>query len=360
MTLITYPTRVHFADGVLEEALRSELEAHDYYRPLILCEEEAVDSDVAERLYSSLPRRTRPMQLAIGSRDSKYDTADAARKIVDQKQLDVIIAFGSGRAIAHARKCRHVFYVSQQGGSEVAPAPVDIFAVPDVDGLPSPCRSAAAASERLLDAASRSGLPKIVICDPTVMRDASAEAAASAAMDAFSRCIESYLSDAYNPPADGMAIDGLTRAARRLTSDDSALEAEERRELMAASLNATLSQQKGIGPTQVLADVLREPHGNKLTTGALARVLLPAMLSGRTLPEDRREQLTRVLALGNDAFFDEEVEQLLEGLPFAGRLSELGLTHGDIVKASAQIEGPLSTVAHTTADGAMSLLEAVF
>ena len=37
MALITYLTRVHFADGVLEEALRSELELYGRKRPVIHC-----------------------------------------------------------------------------------------------------------------------------------------------------------------------------------------------------------------------------------------------------------------------------------------------------------------------------------
>ena len=36
MTLITYLTRVHFADGVLEEALWSELKVNHKSRPLIV------------------------------------------------------------------------------------------------------------------------------------------------------------------------------------------------------------------------------------------------------------------------------------------------------------------------------------
>ena len=38
MTLITYLTRVHFADGVLEEALHGEMERNAKRRPLIIAE----------------------------------------------------------------------------------------------------------------------------------------------------------------------------------------------------------------------------------------------------------------------------------------------------------------------------------
>lgn len=359
MTLITYPTRVHFADGVLEEALRSELEAHGYVQPLILCEEEDFESDVAERLRSGLPRRTKATEIAIGARDTKYDTARAAETHAALIMPDVIIAFGSARAIAYARKCRHVLYQSrthQRGAAK----PADIFAVPGIDGLPNPCRSSLEPSQTLLDSVSRTGLPNIVICDPTVTGEATNDAAACAATDAFSRCLEAYLSEAYNPPADGIALDGFARAVASLKATNLPETPEARRELMAASLNATLAQQKGIGPTQLIVDILREPYGNQVPSGALARVLLPGVLGSRSVPSDRQARLAQMLAVGTTAPLDEGVEDLLRSLPLAARLSELGLTQTDIVNASEEIEGPLSTAIHTTAAGARSIMEAVF
>ena len=359
MTLITYPTRVHFADGVLEEALRSELEAHGYVRPLILCEREDVETELFERLRSGLPRRARAELLPIGPLDSKYETAKAMEDVTQGNRPDVIVAFGSARAIAHARKCRHVLH--QLGApAKSAAKPIDVFAIPGVDGLPNPCRSSIDAPHTLLDTASRTGLPKIVICDPTVMRTASNEAVACAATDAFSRSLEAYISEAYNPPADGMALDGMGRAVRSLKNNAREQSPASRRELMAASLNATLAQQKGIGPTQLIADILREPYGNQLPSGALARVLLPGVLGAQKVPDDRLELLSQLLHLQANEPLDQGVDELLRDLPLADRLSELGITHEDIANASDEIEGPLSSAIHTTAAGAKSIMESVF
>ncbi len=51
MTLINYLTRVHFADGVLEEATHSEMEAHGKRRPLIIAEEGHLTGATAERFF---------------------------------------------------------------------------------------------------------------------------------------------------------------------------------------------------------------------------------------------------------------------------------------------------------------------
>lgn len=355
MTLIAYPTRIHFSDGVLEEALRSELEAHGYSRPLLIFEEDALSGELTERVKAGLPFRAGPTEIIIGPKDSKYDTAEAARDQVKAAPPDVLVPFGSARAIAHARKVRHMIH--QSGGT--TPDPLDMFAIPGVDGLPNPCRTAFDPSLSMLDAASRSGLPRIVICDPTVSENATEDEMIGAAMDAFARCLETYLSDGYNPPADGMAVDGLTRALTRIRSQADISGGTVRRELMAANLNARLAQQKGIGPTQLLSDVLREPHGNRLQSGPLARVLLPAILGERSVPEDRHHHLNRVLELDRDGPLNEEIERIVGDLPFSCRLSDLGLTHEDIVTANAQIDTLSNGGAKATSDGMMSIMEAV-
>lgn len=186
----------------------------------------------------------------------------------------------------------------------------------------------------MLDAASRSGLPRILICDPTVTDGASAHQASCAAVDALSRSIEAYLSAAYNPPADGMALDGARRAVRAMRTPDQVGDPSYRRELMAAGLNASLSQQKGIGPTQLISDALREPYGNRLASGALARIILPVVLSTRTVPGAKGAAVMRMLDLMENDLLDLGVEALLTPLPLPHRLSDLGLTHTDIIQAS--------------------------
>ena len=60
MTLINLLTRIHFADGVLEDALHSELEANEKQRPLVVILQDRAGSFEAERFFSSFPRRCKP------------------------------------------------------------------------------------------------------------------------------------------------------------------------------------------------------------------------------------------------------------------------------------------------------------
>ena len=58
MTLINYLTRIHFADGVLEEALRSEIEAFGKSRPLLIADEQESDRLFGERILTVISSAT--------------------------------------------------------------------------------------------------------------------------------------------------------------------------------------------------------------------------------------------------------------------------------------------------------------
>jgi 4-hydroxybutyrate dehydrogenase len=58
--------------------------------------------------------------------------------------------------------------------------------------------------------------PKVAICDPTLTLGLPAHLTAGTGMDALTHCIETYVSTAYNPPADGIALDGLCRVAANI------------------------------------------------------------------------------------------------------------------------------------------------
>ena len=367
MTLITFPTRVHFSDGVLEESLRSEMETRGHLRALSICEAHQEDAEISSHLCASMPHRTHQDKLIIASDDTKYDTVSRLSSLTEKELPDVVIAFGSARAIAHGRKVQHVLcemFSKPNSGS----CTVDLFAVPGVDGLPNPCHSAFKSSRLLGNASGRSGLPDVIICDPTIVCHTTHAEIASAAVDIFSRCLEAFLSDSYNPPADGMAIDGLIRMVRQLRDGVDNLPVVTHRELMAAGINAVLAQQKGIGTTQLLCDLLREPHGNRFLPGELSRVLLPEALKGRDLHTEQRDRLSRLLSFDDCEHIEQVISNLLDKLPFVRRLSELGLTQQDISRASAELEeaaicsswGSAWGSGRTSHSGAMSIMQAAY
>jgi alcohol dehydrogenase class IV len=334
MTLITYPTRVHFADDVLEEALHSELERVRARRVLLVCDRDIADSELADRVMSGLLTGIKTDRLVFGpGSDLRAIAAEAVGP------HDTLIAFGSAQAIELGRNCRYARL--RQTGKRP-----HLFAVPGVDGLPDPC------PEHL--ESPRAGLPSVLICDPTVALDAGQGASVRASIICLIRCVESYLAHAYNPPADGMALDGLCRCVITLPKIGAAPDIAVHRELMAACLNAALSQEKGLGPTQRLSAALaRDDHAGDLA--AIARLLLPGVLRACAIDGDKAEVLRKVLGEATTPL-DKVMQRILSAVPMPASLADLGISRQALDGAARSAAG----TAGLTFQGAREVLEAVY
>jgi len=60
MALINYLTRIHFADGVLEDALRAEVEGLGMAHPLLVTDRGLVATGLVDRALSALPSDATP------------------------------------------------------------------------------------------------------------------------------------------------------------------------------------------------------------------------------------------------------------------------------------------------------------
>jgi alcohol dehydrogenase class IV len=142
-------------------------------------------------------------------------------------------------------------------------------------------------------------VPAVVLCDPTMTMAQDAAETAAAGMDALTHCIEAWLGTTWNPPADGMALDGARRAAAwlpRAVADGQDIEA--RRELLAAALNAGLASQKGLGGVHALAHALEAEAGASLRHGWMHAALLPPVMAfNAPAVSDRFAPLAAVLGL---------------------------------------------------------------
>jgi len=316
MTLITYPTRVHFADDVLEEALHSELERAGSVAPLLLMAHSPTNAELEDRVRAGLPPLAKP-HLVTYSDDS--DLRIIAKDVAGLEFMpDVIIAFGAARAIELARKCR---YAITQSLKKRLP----LYAIPGVDGLPGPCT-------RNLES-WRSGLPSVLICDPTVALGAGQVHSQRASVLSLVRCCESYLANAYNPPADGMALDGLNRCVINLPKLGTVAGVDLHRELMAANLNAALSQEKGIGPALMMSAVLAQA-GEGLEEADVARLVLPSVVRAQSVDVEKADALRKVLGQ-DDLRLGDAMRQVLAAVDGPMSLSQMGIPR-QALKSAAQ------------------------
>jgi len=337
MTLITYPTRVHFADGVLEEALHSELERAGSGSALLVSDESLAEGALMDRVLSGMPPRVLIDHVSFGTTDVLRDIAhDFAR---NRQAPDVIVAFGTAQAIELGRKIR--FTVDQVGAAR----PV-LFALPAVDGLPDPCN-------RNLES-KQAGLPSVVICDPTVNMGAGQGASLRATVMSLIRCVEAYLSLGYNPPADGMALDGLSRCIASLEKIDTSAELDLQREVMAAGLNAFLSQEKGVGPAQTMTSSLVDEAGID-KRAAIARLVLPGIMRARAMDDDKADVLRKVLSGADEPLID-ATARILGNVELPGTLAALGVPHAALDPAAKAVAGS----AGLTYQNARSVLEDIY
>jgi alcohol dehydrogenase class IV len=150
-------------------------------------------------------------------------------------------------------------------------------------------------------------------------------------MDAIAHCMETFMAPAINPPADGIALDGLERAwahIERATTDGSDREA--RFNMMSASMQGALAFQKGLGCVHSLSHSLGGANP-KLHHGTLNAVFLPAVVrfnaSAPSIVKERRlERMAHAMGLHGAEHGGHAGEAVARGIVDLNR--RLGLPSG--------------------------------
>ena len=352
MSLINYLTRIHFADGIAEQALGCECAGLGLKRPLIVTDTGIVAAGIADLALAALPRGVVPTVFSGRPGNTSEAACLAGRRTYRAHDCDGLIAVGGGSVIDLAKAIAVLVshggdlasYMVVEGGvrriRDCLPA---LIAIPTTAGAGSEVGCGAVvvlADNRKLTMMSPFMVPRVAICDPLLTLSLSPRLTAATGMDAVTRCIETYIARSYNPPADGIAIEGLRRAAaniRRATRDGSHVEA--RREMMAAALNGALASQKGEGGVQSMSNALASLPGHRLHHGMLNAILLPQVLRfNEPAVGDRYEPLK--VAMGVPARSDAAaaVEQLTADLGLPLGLAELGIKRDELTVAAQLAE----------------------
>ncbi len=352
MSLINYLTKIHFADNVLEEALAAELELIDLHRPLIVTDAGVADAGLTARLIDGLPAAHDQEMFVADSGRASESACRTAAELYRNAGCDGLIAFGGGSVIdlakAIALRASHDGpldqYAAHEGGviriRNVIPP---IIAIPTTAGTGSEVVGTATIMPddgTAFVLRSSYLIPKVAICDPTLTLALPAELTAGTGMDALTHCIETYLSMAYNPPADGIALDGLRRVAaniERAVHEGADLDA--RREMMAAALNGALALQKGLGGVHAISNALGALPGYDLHHGTLNAVLLPHVIEfNAPAVGERLDAVASVVRLDRNGDLVAGLVRLAERLGLPARLNEVGVDKSAIADAAALAE----------------------
>jgi alcohol dehydrogenase class IV len=356
MALISYLTKIHFADGVLEDALRAEVDALGITRPLLVTDQGLMAAGLLERAEAALPHTVKSTLFDATPSNPTEDAARQAAALYRQEACDGLIGFGGGSSLDLAKAVGILVshdgpladYAAIEGGvARIKNRLPPLIAIPTTAGTGSEVGRGAVIT---LDDGRKLGLlspyliPKVAICDPTLTLSLPPLLTAATGMDALTHCIETYIATAYNPPADGIALDGLRRAAshiERAVEKGSDLVA--RREMMAAALNGALAFQKGLGGVHAMSHALGGLKGYNLHHGTLNAVLLPHMLRFNSpAVSDRYAALNQ--AMGNKPAKDlpDAIGALNGRLRLPDRLASMGIDERVI-----DLAAPLAEKDHT-------------
>jgi 4-hydroxybutyrate dehydrogenase len=266
----------------------------------------------------------------------------AAASLYKASGCDGLIAVGGGSAIDCAKgvaiAATHdeplTNYATIQGGSlKITDRAAPLIAVPTTSGTGSEVARGAIIivdDRRKLGFHSWHIVPKAAICDPELTLGLPAKLTAATGMDAIAHCMETFMSAAFNPPADGIALDGLERGwayIERATRDGSDREA--RFNLMSASMQGAMAFQKGLGCVHSLSHSLGGVDP-RLHHGTLNAMFLPAVVEFNAAAESMQKEnrlgrMARAMGMTSGGDVSDALRDMNARLGLPKGLGELGV-----------------------------------
>ena len=214
----------------------------------------------------------------------------AAVEVFKREGCDGLIAIGGGSSIDLAKGLAIAAthpgplktYATIEGGSpKITNAVAPLIAVPTTAGTGSEVARGAIVivdDGRKLGFHSWHLVPKCAVLDPELTLGLPPLLTAATGMDAIAHCLETYMAPAVNPPADGIALDGLTRGWAHIEcATNNGADRDARWNMMSASMQGAMAFQKGLGCVHSLSHSLGGVNP-KLHHGTLNAMFLPAVI----------------------------------------------------------------------------------
>jgi alcohol dehydrogenase class IV len=290
----------------------------------------------------------------------------AACAVYQAAGCDGLIAVGGGSsidlakgvAIAATHEGPLKTYATIEGGSpKISERVAPLIAVPTTAGTGSEVARGAIV---IVDDGRKLGFhswhlcPKAALLDPALTLGLPPLLTAATGMDAIAHCMETFMAPAVNPPADGIALDGLQRGwahIERATRDGQDREA--RWAMMSASMQGAMAFQKGLGCVHSLSHSLGGVNP-RLHHGTLNAMFLPAVIAfnagAPTIQRERRlQRMAQAMGLpGCDEQGSElaaAIRTMNASLGLPGGLRAMGVTEDQFERV---IDGAMADHCHKT------------
>jgi alcohol dehydrogenase class IV len=359
ITRFSFPTTIHFGPGA-RKLLGPHLAERGLKRPLVVTDKGVAALPVASELMSDLHAAgLQPMLFGGVFGNPTASQAMAGAAAFRAHGADAVVGLGGGAALDVAKI---VGVIAKAGGDaleyaydhpQVRGIGADVpwfVALPTTSGTGSEVGRSSVISEddthvkRIVF--SPNILAKVVFADPELTLGLPPAVTAATGMDALTHNVESYLSPAYHPLCDGIALEGARIAARSLVAavrEPSNLQA--RADMMMSSMMGAIAFQKDLGAVHSCAHALGTVcdlhHG--LANALMIDTVLAWNLAAAPAKFD--ELAHAVGASGGGAGFITWLQELKRTIGIAASLSAAGVKRDSIPRL---VEIAVADICHQT------------
>ena len=343
MSNIFYITQIQIDFGALA-LLKAECERVGIQRPLIVTDAGVKAVGILDKALAALPG----VKVSVFDQTPSNPTEAAVRAaaaIYKQDGCDGLIALGGGSsidcakgvAIAATHEGPLKTYATIEGGSpKITDRVAPLIAVPTTAGTGS---EVARGAILIVDDGRKLGfhswfiVPKAAICDPVLTLGLPPVLTAATGMDAIAHCMETFMAAPFNPPADGIALDGLARGwahIERATTNGQDRDA--RLNMMSASMQGAMAFQKGLGCVHSLSHSLGGVNP-RLHHGTLNAMFLPAVVNFNASAEsvqkeNRLNRMAQAMGLQSGSDIPDAIKDMNARLGLPTGLAAMGVTEG--------------------------------
>jgi alcohol dehydrogenase class IV len=350
--IFTFPNRILFGAGT-RASLAEELARLGVRRPLLVTDAGLEASGLVDEVVNAGGIEPVPLFRDVQANPTEGDVL-AGLERYRSEGCDALVGLGGGSPLDAAKAIRLLathpgrladYDLTTGGSARIGAEMPPMVAIPTTAGtgseagrgaliqLPQTGRKTIVLSPHLL--------PSVALCDPELTRGLSPVLTAGTGMDAFTHCIESYLSTTFHPICDGIALEGLRHVAKGLEAavrDGS--DADARHALMLGALLGGISFHKGLGVVHALSHALGAE--GRAHHGTLNAILLPhALRFNREAALPRLSDLAARLGLGRGGEGPGHLitlcELVLARLPLPRRLGQVEGLHRDRIADYARL-----------------------
>ncbi len=264
----SFPTAIRFGAGARREVAQ-HLREQGLKRPLIVTDKALGALPVLAEFKTHLAGLEVAVFAGVFGNPTASQVMEGATAFKAHR-ADCVIGFGGGAALDVAKvvgiAATHQGHILEYVWDHPQVRPIDhdlpyFVAMPTTSGTGSEVGRSAVISEddthlkRIVF--SPKVLARIVFADPELTLALPAHVTAATGMDALTHNIESYLSPAYHPLCDGIALEGTRIAARSLvTAVQEPGNLQARSDMMMASMMGAIAFQKDLGAVHSCAHAL--------------------------------------------------------------------------------------------------------